>query len=325
MANTPDVRIIKLSEIRENPVALRAVNRENEDYIGLRDSILEIGILNPINVRKRTEEVDGKIIEFFELVDGLHRYSAALDVGLEQIPVLVVSLDDARTLEAQIMANVHKVETRPVEYTRQLQRIFAGNPTLTLAEMAAKINKSPAWISQRLNLLKLESQIQKLVDDGKIKVANAVQLAKLPVEEQLNYLDQAMQMVAEEFVPIVQLRAKELRDAARQGREAKSSEFVATARLQKLSALKAEHENPAIGTQLCKECGVKSVADAFALGIAWALSLDPVSVKIRAAQDAEKKTALEDAKKKRAAERATKKAAEAAKAAAEAQEAVTSK
>ena len=320
MATAPNVRVVTLSSIRENPVALRTVNRENEDYIGLRDSIVDVGILNPINVRERTEDVDGDVITFYEICDGLHRYSCALDIGLKDIAINIVDLDDQRTLEAQVMANVHKVETQPVQYTKQLQRIFAANPTLTLADMASKLAKSPSWVSQRLKLLKLEKVVGDLVDDGKITVSNAVQLAKLPPEEQVNFVEQAVHMDAEEFVPLVSARAKELRDAVRQGRKADSAVFVATARLQKMSALKDEYDSPVVGPGLCVKFA-DTPEQGFALCIAWVLSLDPSSVEVRQAKYSEKKASLEDEKKKRAAERAAKKADDATKLAAKAAEA----
>lgn len=319
---TPDLRVVAVSEIRENPVALRAVNRESEEYLGLRDSIRDVGILNAITVRENTEVVGEETVKFFELCDGLHRYTAALDVGLTKIPVQVISLNDTRMLEAQVMANVHKVETRPVAYTKQLQRIFAANPTLTLAEMAAKVAKSPTWISLRLNLLKLEPTIQAVVDAGKITVSNAVQLAKLPQDEQPNYADNAATMGAEEFVPLVMARVKEIRDATRKGQAAQPAAFVPVARLQKMSALRGELESAAVGPQLCKRAGVKTAPDGFALGVAWAVSLDPVSVEIRTAEAAVKKQAQEDEKKRRAAERTQKKADDAVKIAADAAEAV---
>lgn len=314
------VDVIPISEIRENPVALRTVNRESETYLGLLDSIRSVGILNAINVRQQQEEVDGETRTYYELVDGLHRYTCALDAGLTEIPVQVVSLDDAQTLEAQIMANVHKVETRPVEYTKQLTRIFASNPTLTLAEMAAKVAKSPTWISQRLSLLKLDPAIQALVDDGKITVSNAVQLAKLPPEEQVNYIDQAITMGSEEFVPIVQTRAKEIRDAAKQGRKSEAPVFVANPKVRKVAELADELAAGSVGPELCSRCSADNGPEGFALGVAWALNVDPVSIEVRTAQDQERKAALDDAKKRRAAERAKKKADEAATAAAKAAE-----
>jgi len=322
MATKPDVRVIAIKDIRENPVALRTVNIESEEYLGLCDSIKSVGVMNPINVRVIEKEIDGKIISYYELVDGLHRYTAAKDAGLIELPALVVDFDDSRTLEAQIMANLHKIETKPVEFTRQLQRVFAGNPTLTLAEMSSRIGKSPTWVSARLNLLKLDKNIAKLVDDGKIKVSNACQLAKLPPEEQLNYIDQAISMSSDEFVPIVQARAKDLREAAKQGRKAASAEFVPLPRLQKMTDLKNELERPVIGPALCKKQGIKDGPSGFALGGRRAINHDAASVEVRTAKDAEKKAKLEDEKKKRAAIRAKKKAEDAAKIAAKALEAV---
>ncbi len=320
MATAPNVKVVSLSTIRENPVALRAVNRESEEYIGLRDSIVDVGILNPINVRERTEDVDGDIVTFYEVCDGLHRYSCALDIGLTNIAINIVDLSDQQTLEAQIMANVHNIETNPVQYTKQLQRIFASNPTMTLANMASKLAKSPSWVSQRLKLLKLEKAIGELVDDGKITVSNAVQLAKLPTDEQVNFIDSAVHMDAEEFVPLVSARAKELRDATRQGRKVGSADFVATARLQKMSVLKDENDNPVIGPGLCLQAGVTTPEQGFALCCAWVLSLDSSSIEIRQAKYSEKKAKLEDEKNKRTAERAAKKAEEATKLAAKAAE-----
>lgn len=318
----PDARVIAISSIRENPVALRTVNRESEEFIGLCDSIREVGLMNAFTVRERTEEVDGKSTTFYELIDGLHRYTACCEAGIKEVSVRVMALNDAEALEAQIIGNIHRIETKPVEYTKQLQRMFSANPTLTLTEMAVKVAKSPAWVSQRLNLLKLDPAIQKFVDDGKLSVSNAVQLAKLPVAEQLNYLDQSMTMGSEEFVPLVQARAKELRDAARQGRDAAPAVFVPLPRMQKMPILKAEYETPTVGPELCKKYKAKTGPEGFALGIAFALSLDPANIEIRTAADAEKKANLKIEKDKRAAERAKKKAEEATKLAAKAAEVV---
>ncbi len=313
MSKQPDVRVIPMKSIRENPVALRSVDRDSEDFAGLRDSILTNGLLSPVSVRIKMEDD----VETFELVDGLNRYSACCDIGLKVIPVLVKDLTDSQTLEAQVIANVHRIVTKPVEYTKQLQRIFAANPTLTLTEMAVKIAKSASWVSQRLSLLRLEKTIKVIVDDGQICVSNAVQLAKLPAEEQLNFVEQAMSMESGEFVPMVQARVKELRDAARQGRSSEPQAFVALPRMQKMAVMKKEHETPTLGPQLCKKYRVKTGPEGFALGIAFALSLDPANIEVRTADDARKRASLADAKNKRAAERATKKA-ELAKSVAEA-------
>lgn len=319
------VGTIKISDVRENLVALRTVDRESEAYLGLRDSIAARGMLNPVNVRTREETVDGKVIKYYELIDGLHRYSAAIDVGLETLDVKFLDLDDVAVLEAQIMANVHRIDTKPVEYTRQMTRIFTSNPTMTVADMSVKLCKSPSWVSQRLGLLKLTDSIAELVDDGKITISNAIVLSKLPHEEQVKFVDGAISEAAEEFAPKVLARAKELRDAAAQGRTPGEIKFAPVARQPKLSVLKAELENPTVGPALVAQNKVKDAVLGFALGVAWACSLDPASVEVQRAKAEEKAKKLVDEKMKRAADRAEKKANEAAVASAKAQEALASK
>jgi ParB/RepB/Spo0J family partition protein len=313
-----EVKVVALTAIRENPVALRSVDVESEEYVGLRDSIGRSGLLTALSVRRRVEDVDGQVVEYFEIIDGLHRYTAVCDLGLAEVPVIVADLDKTEVLEAQLMANIHKIETKAVEYTKQLQRIFSFNPTMTISDMAARIAKSPSWVQQRLNLLKLEKSIQALVDDGKITVANAVALSKLPTDEQPNYVDSAITMNTDEFAPVVQARAKELKDASREGRQAKPAEFVAAPRQRRLSELKSELDTPVVGPELCRNAATKE--EAFALGVAYACYLDPISIEVQKTSYTEKRKTLEDAKAKRAAERAKKRAEEAAAAAAKAAE-----
>lgn len=101
------LKSIPLSLIRENPVALRNVNRKGEGYLGLVDSVRKDGVLNAIVVREIKDPTNGNVV--YGLVDGLHRFSAASDAGLTEIPAQVKDMDDAAVLEAQLIANVHKI------------------------------------------------------------------------------------------------------------------------------------------------------------------------------------------------------------------------
>lgn len=300
-----DLRTILLSTIRENPVALRSVNRTSEAYQGLVQSIKQKGFLGAITVRPKTDPETKQ--EYFELVDGLHRFSASKDAGLEEINVDVVSLDDDAVLEAQLMANIHKVETRPVEYSQQLRRILARNPLMTEAELANKLGKSAAWINQRLGLNKITNpEIQTAVNEGKIKLANAYALAKLPPEEMANFTDRAMTDAPDKFIPQVNTRVKEIREAKRKGKDAADAVFQPVAFLQKMKDVKAEVETGDIAKALCK--GLTTPAEGFAMASKWFLHLDPQSVEAQKVKDIERKAARVEAKKKRDAERAVKKA-----------------
>lgn len=308
------LRSIPLSKIRENPVALRQVNKQDESYIGLVDSIRTYGVYMPILVREVKDAETGEI--GYGLVDGLQRFTASQDAGRAEIPANVVSLSDAEVLEAQIITNVHRVETRPVEYSNQLMRILAGNPTMTINELAGKLAKSPSWVSERLGLVKLESAIAALVDEGKVNLSNAYALAKLPPDEQANFVDRAMTMTPQEFVPTVNSRVKEIRDAKRQGRDTTPQEFIPVPHLQKLSEIKTEHEFPTIGPVLVTQTGAKTALEGFKLGIAWALHMDPNSVAEAKRKDEARREAVEAEKIKRRKEREEKRQLEASAAAA---------
>lgn len=306
---------VPVAQIRENPVALRNVNREGEGYLGLIDSIKAHGVMNAITVRRKTDPDTQDT--FFELIDGLHRFSATRDAGLDSIPAQVLTMDDAAVLEAQIIGNIHRIETKPVEYSQQLRRILAANPMMTESELSYKLGKSAKWVSDRLGLNKIESEkIKELIDDGKITLLNAYALAKLPGDEQIEFLERAQIDAPEVFVQSVNERKKELNEAARQGREAKPVEFVPAAHLQKIGDLKEALTDDDFASQLITEAGVASTVEAFQLALKWALHLDPISVAAAKARWDADQQAKAESRERRAKERAEKKA-EAAKLAAE--------
>lgn len=286
---------IPLAEIRENPVALRSIDKTAEGYAGLVDSIREKGVLNPIVVREVRND-DGSIV--YGLVDGLQRYTASQDAGRATIPAQVVALNDAEVLEAQVIANVHRVVTKPFQYSKQLMRILAGNPTMTIAELATRLSMSPSWLSDRLGLVKLAPELAELVDAGTINLSNAYAIAKLPPEEQVNFIDRAITMLPQEFVPNVNQRAKEIRDARRQGRSPEKQGFVAIPHAQKIGDLKLEYEAPTIGPALIAETNARTPLDGWRLALSWALHMDPRSIEV-ARQRHEEREAAEAAEKEK--------------------------
>lgn len=311
-----ELKHIPLAKVRQNSVALREVDKKSEAYIGLLDSVRTSGILNPINVR---EFVDPETKEtFYSVIDGLHRFTASLDAGLTEIPAQVLSMADADVLKAQLIANVHKVETKPVEYSKQLQRILSGDPFMTISKLASILSKTPTWLSERLGLTKLIDDIAKLVDGGKINLSNAYALAKLPPEHQANYVDQAMTMTPQEFTPKVLQAKKELDKARREGRDSDSVDFQPAPHLQKIAAIKGEMEKPKIGPELVKllkldkvDSKTEAAEKGFNAAIQWVLHMDPVSVEQQRKDHEARKEAIKAKKDAAAAERTKKKAEEA--------------
>ena len=322
-----DLQHIKLADIRDNPVALRSVNRTTEEYQGLVASIGEIGLMNAITVRRRTDPETKA--EYYELVDGLQRKSASQDAGLETIPAQITEFDDDQVLEAQIIANIHRVETKHHEYSQQLKRIMIRNPLMTEADLAKKVSRSTTWIQKRLGLVKiLNTEIQALINEGKIGLANAYALSKLPPEEMADFVQMALTLSPDLFVPKVDERAKEIKEAKRKGEAAAPREFTPVAHTRKVKEIKEEAGlvdgvvGGAVAKQLVADLKIETAAEGFMMGVLWTMNMDPKSIEVQKADDEQRRAERDAAKKRKKAESAAKKAADqAAKNAAAADEA----
>jgi ParB/RepB/Spo0J family partition protein len=312
MSKKDDLKYINVIEIFEPEESLRKVDRNTEKYQGLVESIRSHGIMNPITVRELKNE-EGSTI--YGLVDGLHRLSACKDVGMNDIPCHVIDVEEGKLIESQIIANVHKIETKPVEYSKAILTIIESNPLLSREELATSLAKTTSWLSERLGLLKLTDPVAKLVDSGDIKLSNAYVLAKLPPEEQPDFVDRALTMPPQQFTPTVNARIKEIRDAKRKGKDTPDEVFKPIAILRGRSEIIEELEQGPRFSNLCKGCN--SIEDAFKMALKWVLNLDPESAEMQRVKDDERKAERLRQQEKSKLERTRKRAEEAAQKAAE--------
>lgn len=311
---------LPVSSIRENPVALRPVNKEKQAYLSVRDSIAQRGVLNPISVIEKTDEETGEV--YYELMDGLHRYTGAVDCGLSEIPCQIFKdVDQLGVLENQIAANLIKVDTKPAQFAEAIKRMIALNPSLTKTEVAERLNQSVSWLEARLKIADLHPVVQEAVDAGDIVVSNAIAMAKLSHEDQVAYLEDAMTKDTGEFGDICSERAKAVAAAKREGRDPNAKpEFKPTAHGRKLIEVKDELEAKVVGPAMC--AGLTSPVEGFYAAIEWYLHLDAASVEAARNKWEARQAAAEDKRQKAALAREEKKAAEAAKKAAELREKV---
>jgi len=307
--STEKYSVLQTSDIIANPIKLREVNKESVDYLELVESIRKDGVINAITVRS----VAGELGAQYQLIDGLHRLTPARDVGLLELTVQVIDLDDIGVLMHQITMNSHNIQTRPVEYTNQLKQILTEKPLMTIGELGKEIGKSAAWINQRLSLGNITNEVtQGLVNEGNISLVNAYSLATLPEEEQDDWLTAAQTESITEFAPKVAARLKELRAASRQARDANPVGFVAIASIRKLGVLKDAPSDSELIARLATQAS--TIEEAIVVGINYTMKLDPESL-VKQEQDYnDKKEADKQAKEDRSRKRkeaAAEKAAEA--------------
>jgi ParB/RepB/Spo0J family partition protein len=275
---------IDLDHIEDNPNALRKVDLEDVKFEQLVASVGNVGILSPIAVTDALDphgnpKTDASGNKIYRLVDGLHRLTAAREAGLTSIPAQVLKVTEAQAMADQLIANAHKIETKPWQYSQHLVRILMRDQTITINELADKLSMDAGWLNKRLGLVHLCEEIGKLVDEEKITVSNAVELAKLqPASEQLAFKDRAMSEQPQTFVPAVKERIKELKAAKREGRKPGEVEFVAVPHLRKPGEVKAEYEKPTVIPQLVKAAGITDPVEAALFALKWFVHMDEASV-----------------------------------------------
>jgi ParB family chromosome partitioning protein len=161
---------VPVAAIRANPYQPRVAF--DEETIGaLADSIREVGLLQPVLVRPSG---DG-----FELIAGERRWRAARRVGLQVIPALVRETDDNTALEQALVENLQRSDLNPLEEAAAYQQLIEDFH-VTHEQVAARVGKSRAAISNTLRLLQLPPSIQRLVRERQIQMGHARALLGTP-------------------------------------------------------------------------------------------------------------------------------------------------
>lgn len=157
---------------------------DEESLAALAESISEVGVIQPIIVRKITEG--------YEIIAGERRWRAAQRAGLRSIPTLVRSADDKGSLEAAVVENVHRQDLNALEEAaayRQLMDDFG----LTQEEVASRVGRSRPAVANTVRLLNLAPPVQRLVVEGHLSAGHGRALLALENEE-------SRQALAEEIV-----------------------------------------------------------------------------------------------------------------------------
>lgn len=310
---------IPLSEIRPNLVALRPAQLESEKFTRLENNIRQLGkaaglvgkILQPVRIRPGLDAQTGQ--PYYELTDGLQRFTIAQRLGMDTIPARHEEdqSSDVDVLVQQLALNVTFVDTAPGQMSAQLHRILEHKPTTTIAELAEITGMSEAWVNQRLALNKLVPQISdEFVDSGLIVASNAYQLARMPAAEQLDFLEQAQNQGTAEFAATVTARLTDIRKARAAGRDPAASrgEFIAVPVLRKAAEIKTANVSA-----ILEAAEAKTPEDGANAMLNWTLQLDAESVanaKARHELQRREKAEASIKKQKERAEELSQKAAE---------------
>ena len=174
-----DILRIPVGEIEPNPFQPR-MSFDSEALAELTSSIRTFGLIQPITVRAKT---GGK----YQIISGERRYRAALAAGLEMIPAYIREANDQGMLEMAIVENVQREDLDPIEVALSYQRLI-DECNLTQEQMADRVGRKRASVTNYLRLLKLPAKVQHDLKVGLVSVGHAKVLLGVEdpaVQEQL--------------------------------------------------------------------------------------------------------------------------------------------
>ena len=170
---TADVLRIPTDMIEPNPFQPR-MNFDQEALEELGESIRTLGLIQPITVRRKP---DGR----YQIISGERRFRACRATGMEMIPAYIRDTDDQGMLEMAIVENIQRENLDPIEVAMSYQRLIE-ECNLTQEQMAVRVGKKRASVTNYLRLLKLPAKIQHDLKVSLLSVGHAKVL--LGVEDQ---------------------------------------------------------------------------------------------------------------------------------------------
>ena len=185
-------------KIETNKVAIKDLVRNKfqprkqfnkESLEELTSSIKEQGVIQPIIVRP-SKSLSGK----FEIIAGERRWIASQNAGLHEVPVVILDVDDVKSLEFAIVENVQRQDLNPIEEAKGYQKLI-DDFNYNQEKLSKFIGKSRSYIANSLRLLALPVEVVTMVENGNLSAGharsliclnNSIELAKKIIQKKLS-------------------------------------------------------------------------------------------------------------------------------------------
>ena len=194
--DTADILRIPVDMIEPNPYQPR-MSFDQEALDELADSIRTLGLIQPITVRRKEE---GR----YQIISGERRFRACRLAGMDMVPAYIRDTNDQGILEMAIVENIQRENLDPIEVAMSYQRLIE-ECNLTQEQMAVRVGKKRASVTNYLRLLKLPAKLQHDLKVGLLSVGHAKVL--LGVED-LKLQEYLCDLVIKEDLSVRQLEDK---------------------------------------------------------------------------------------------------------------------
>src|SRR5258708_20124599 len=168
---------IEVDEFETKPLQPRGVNTP-ESLVDLVDSIKEHGVLEPLVVAKTPAG--------FQIIAGERRWRASKLAGLSHVPAVIRETSPKGMLEMALVENVQRVDLNPLDRAKGFERLMSEF-ALTTSEVAVRIGKSVAYVSNSMRLLTLPDALKDgllsgLISEGHARALSAIDDQSLVIE-----------------------------------------------------------------------------------------------------------------------------------------------
>ena len=185
-------------KVETNKVPIKDISRNKfqprkhfskENLEELTNSIREQGVIQPIVVRPDKANIDK-----YEIIAGERRWLASQNAGLHEVPVVILDVDDAKSLEFAIVENVQRQDLNPIEEAQGYQRLL-NDFNYNQDKLSKFIGKSRSYIANSLRLLGLPKEVLTMVELGNLSAGharsliglnNSIELAKKIIQKKLS-------------------------------------------------------------------------------------------------------------------------------------------
>ena len=169
--NNGQETLVKITLVEPNRKQPRK-NFDEDSLQELSDSIKQVGLIQPILVQDRKDH--------YEIIAGERRWRAAKMAGLKEVPVIIRDYSEQEIMEISLIENIQREDLNPIEEAQAYKRLLTEF-NLKQDEVAERVSKSRAAVTNSIRLLKLSDRVQQMVIDDMISTGHA--RALLSVED----------------------------------------------------------------------------------------------------------------------------------------------
>ena len=176
LLGTPEQESEELREVDINRILPNAQqprkNFDEEALNELADSIRAHGVIQPIVVQPLPDS-------FFQIIAGERRWRASQRTGLLRIPAIIREVGAESSLEIALIENLQREDLNPIEEAQAFEKLIV-DLGLTQEEVAIRVGKSRATVTNTLRLLRLPPEVQAWIGENKLSTGHAKALLSLP-------------------------------------------------------------------------------------------------------------------------------------------------